>query len=75
METPRTLKVRIHPDGKVELETDGFVGPSCADLTRKLATILAGSGAPDRAIEERLKPEYYVADATTYEENDIREER
>ncbi|MGH7582204.1 MAG: DUF2997 domain-containing protein [Gemmatimonadales bacterium] len=74
MKTSRTLTVRIHPDGRVELDTEGFVGQSCADLSRQLAALLAGRDAPDGAIEEHLKPEYYAVEDQVVEEDDLREQ-
>lgn len=60
MKLPREVKIRIRPDGKVEVETHGFVGESCLKVSDVIEKALAGGGpdADDR-IERELKPEYY----------------
>ena len=44
MKLPREVKIRIRPDGKVEIATVGFVGESCVKLSEILERALAGSG-------------------------------
>lgn len=61
MKLPREVKIRIRPDGKVEVETHGFVGESCVNLSKVLEKALAGDGPDgDERIARELQPEYYV---------------
>jgi hypothetical protein len=61
MKLPREVKIRIRPDGKVEVRTHGFVGESCVNLSKVLEQALAG-GAPgdEERIVRELLPEYYI---------------
>ena len=63
MKISREVRVRILPDGKVEVETHGFRGESCVQLSKVLERALAGDGpdADDRVSRE-LQPEYYQQD-------------
>ena len=60
MKLPREVRIRVRPDGKVEIETHGFVGESCLKVSDLIEKALVGDGpdADDR-IERELKPEYY----------------
>jgi hypothetical protein len=61
MRLPREVKIRIRTDGKVEIETFGFVGEPCAKLSEVFERALApdGPGSGDNIVRD-LKPEYYV---------------
>ncbi|MGA2030917.1 MAG: DUF2997 domain-containing protein [Thermoguttaceae bacterium] len=61
MKLPREVKIHIRTDGKVEIETFGFVGESCAKLSEVFERALAPEGpdSGDKVVRE-LKPEYYV---------------
>ena len=61
MKLPREVKIQIRPDGKVEIETLGFVGESCVKLSEVFERALASRGPDsDERIVRDLKPEYYV---------------
>ena len=61
MKLPREVKIRIRPDGKVEVQTHGFVGESCVDLSKVLEQALAGAGPGDEdRVARELLPEYYI---------------
>jgi hypothetical protein len=73
MKLPRSVKISIRPDGKVELETHGFVGESCVDLSKALEQALAGDeAADDERVSRELQPEYYLRDLTNEAEVDDR---
>ena len=61
MKLPREVKIRIRPDGKVEVQTHGFVRESCVNLSKVLEKALAGAapGDEERVVRELL-PEYYI---------------
>ena len=61
MKLPREVKIRIRPDGKVEIETLGFVGESCVKLSQILESALADPDPGDQErVSRELKPEYYI---------------
>ena len=60
MRPTRTVTVRIRRDGTVLVETDGFVGPSCADVARVIERALAPKAEPED-IERSELPSYYIA--------------
>lgn len=62
MKLPRGVTIRIRPDGKVEVETDGFVGMACTDLTKILALALGGPSPDPTDVFEEFKPEYYITE-------------
>ena len=62
LKPPREIKIRIRPDGKVEIETFGFTGQSCAELSEYLERLLAGDKAASDDVQRELKPEYYLAE-------------
>jgi hypothetical protein len=59
---PREIKIRIRPDGKVEVETFGFTGKSCAELSEYLERLFAGDQVARDDVHRELKPEYYLVD-------------
>ena len=61
MKLPREVKIQIRKDGKVQIETFGFVGESCAKLSEVFERALAPKGpdSDDRVVHD-LKPEYYL---------------
>jgi hypothetical protein len=63
MKLPREVKIRIRPGGKVEVETNGFMGESCVNLSKVLEQALAGAapGDEDRVVRELL-PGFYIQD-------------
>lgn len=62
MNLPREVKIRIRLDGKVEIETHGFVGESCVKLSEILERVLAPAGDAGRRdpVVRELKPEFYL---------------
>lgn len=61
MKLPREVKILLRTDGKVEIETFGFVGESCAKLSEVFERALAPNGPDsDDKIVRDLKPEYYL---------------
>ena len=59
---PREIKIRIRSDGKVEVETFGFTGQSCAELSEYLERLLVGDRVTRDDVQHELKPEYYLAE-------------
>jgi hypothetical protein len=61
MKLPREVKIRIRTDGKVEIETFGFVGESCVKLSEVFERVLGPEDpdSDDKAVRD-LKPEYYL---------------
>jgi hypothetical protein len=62
MKLPREVVVRIRPNGKVEIETFGFVGESCTEIAAYLERLLAGENPDAEDVQQDLKAEYYLAD-------------
>tara|TARA_B100000401_G_scaffold395109_1_gene303867 strand:+ start:331 stop:546 length:216 start_codon:yes stop_codon:yes gene_type:complete len=59
----RTLKFKIHQDGRVEETVEGFIGNSCNDATKKLEDALGQVTVKNKSSEsfitnqsENLKP-------------------
>jgi hypothetical protein len=71
MKLPREVVIRIRPNGKVEIETFGFVGSSCAEVAEFLERLLAGENPEEGDIQRDLKPEYYLAEQES--EIDVRD--
>lgn len=59
---PREITIRVRPDGKVEVETLGFTGQSCLEVSAFLERLLAGDAAGRDDVQRDLKPEYYLAE-------------
>ena len=59
---PREISIRIRPDGKVEVETFGFTGKSCSELSEYLERVFAGDEVERDDVRRELKPEYYLAE-------------
>ena len=72
MQLPQEVKIRIRPDGKVELETEGFVGSSCAEVSEFFEKLLAGSTDDEGNICREYKPEYYLAETHLEQEHEYR---
>jgi len=72
MQLPREVKIRIRPDGKVELETEGFIGSSCAEVSEFFEKLLTGSTDDDGSVNRQYKPEYYLAETNLELENEDR---
>jgi acylphosphatase len=62
MKLPREVKIRVRPDGKVEVETFGFVGSSCAELSEYLERLLAGERPQSDDVQREMKVDYYLAE-------------
>ena len=62
MKLPREVKILIRQDGKVEIETFGFVGKSCAELSEFLEKLLAGENPEETEVEQNFKPEYFLVE-------------
>jgi hypothetical protein len=62
MKLPREVKIRVRPDGKVEVETFGFVGSSCAELSDYLERLLAGEHPQSDDVQREMKVDYYLAE-------------
>lgn len=75
MQPARSVTVRVHPDGRVEVETDGFVGPSCADVALRIAGAVTGTddGGDDLQIDH--KPAYYMTEEGLTESDDVHGDR
>ncbi len=71
MKLPREVVVRIRPDGKVEVETLGFVGSSCAEVAAYLERLLTGDHPDADDVRREWKAEYYLAEKE--EEVDVRD--
>ena len=71
MKLPQDVIIKIHPDGKVEVETEGFTGESCVEIVAMIERILAGENPDDGEIRREFKPEYHLAE--TEQNQDIRE--
>ena len=59
----RTLRFKIHQDGRVEETVEGFIGNSCVDATKKLENALGQVTVKNKSSEsfitnqsENLKP-------------------
>ena len=72
MQLPREVKIRIKPNGKVELETEGFVGPLCAEVSEFFEKLLTGSTNNGGSVHREYKPEYYLAETNLEQENEDR---
>jgi len=60
MNMKRRVRVTIDPFGNPTIETEGFVGDSCAQATKKLEDLLSSTGMQN---ERYLKPEWHETDA------------
>ena len=49
----KTIKIDIAADGSVQIETSGFKGKSCAEITKVFEQALGVAG------DRKFKPEYY----------------
>ena len=56
----KSVEVTIEEDGKVTIEVNGVMGPSCEDYTKAIVLALNGD-----IISDSKKPEYYVTGMTT----------
>jgi len=70
MQLPREVKIRIRPNGKVELETEGFVGSSCAEVSEFFEKLLIGNVDDEGSVHREFKPEYYLTEANLEQENE-----
>jgi len=70
MQLPREIKIRIRPNGKVELETEGFVGSSCADVSEFFEKLLIGDRDNEGDVHREFKPEYYLVETNLEQENE-----
>jgi hypothetical protein len=62
MRLPREVKIIVRPDGKVEVETFGFVGKSCQEVSEFLEKLLAGDDPDESDVQRDFKPEYLLAE-------------
>lgn len=61
MKLPREVKIWIGVDGRVEVQTYGFVGESCVDLSKALEQALVGEFPDeDGRVSRQLLPEFYL---------------
>ena len=72
MQLPREVKIRIRPNGKVELETEGFVGSSCAEVSEFFEKLLVGATDDAGSVHREYKPEYYLAETNLEQEHEDR---
>ena len=70
MQLPKEIKIRIRPDGKVELETEGFVGSSCAEVSDFFEKLLIGNTGDEGSVHREFKTEYYLAETNLEQENE-----
>lgn len=62
------IKVKIHPDGRVDLELNGFAGLSCLDTTRSLENLL-GDEIIKRTINSESTTSYSHPHGTSLKSN------
>ena len=62
MKLPQDIIIKLHPDGKVEVETEGFVGESCLEIVAMIEKILVGENPVDGEILRVFKHEYHLAE-------------
>ena len=60
----KQLKIKLLPDGKIQMETVGVKGKKCLDYA-KLVELLADA----KITKQELKPEYYEQEEREYIEN------
>lgn len=48
------MKIRLYPDGRIKMETEGIKGKKCADYARVLLRL-----ADAKAEKTEITPEYY----------------
>ena len=64
LKAPREVRIVIRPDGRVEVETAGFVGKSCAELSAFLEKVLAGENPGEDDVQRVYQPQYYLSEQT-----------
>jgi|GEM_PF-1943928 len=57
----RQVKIIIHPDGKIEISTDGYIGTACLERTKEILEALGDT------VTKIDKPEMYL-DSTVQQE-------
>lgn len=57
----KQVKITIHPDGKVEINADGYTGSTCVERTKELLKFLGDT------VTKIDKPEMYL-DLTVQQE-------
>ena len=62
MKLPREVKILIRPDGTVEIETFGFAGASCVDLSAVLEAAFTDPDGEASQVERNLKPECFISE-------------
>ena len=67
MKLPETITILVRPNGKVEVETHGMTGESCADVSAYLEKLLAGDDPEAGDVQRELKAEYYLPDTEQLE--------
>jgi len=55
----KKIEVRILPNGKIEIETEGFKGKACLDATGEIEKLLG------TVVDEKKKPEYFAQPVKT----------
>lgn len=59
----KTVKIRLFPDGRIQADMDGFVGPACTDYAKTLEKILEA-----KTVKVDYKPEYYKSEDNALED-------
>lgn len=57
----RQVKITVHPDGKIEISTDGYTGTACLERTKEILKALGDT------VTKIDKPEMYL-DSTVQQE-------
>jgi len=63
----KDVKIRIKKDGSTTLETSGFKGKACEELTDKMLKDLRDLGISGQVKEDKKKAEYYDTASETKE--------
>ena len=56
MVSERSIIIEVSPEGKITVRADGFIGPECEEVVRRMAEALGVIGR-----EEHL-PEFYLSE-------------
>ena len=60
----KQLKIKLLPDGKIQMQTVGVKGKKCLDYVEFMCLL-----ADAKVIKQELTPEYYEQEETEYIEN------
>ena len=66
----KEVTITIRPDGTVELETHGFTGESCVEVSKAFEKALIGNDDTGGHVQRRLKSDYYQREQ---QDNDVQD--